>query len=308
MANALPYVAPSLIPQAGVQTVPIRTTNIAPYAVWRRGDFLRLQTAGSLVYPNPNGTLATTTPTATPTIGTTSSSGAPAQHLVAFYTYLDGSGGESLPSQEFSLYAPVGFENTVTVPTAGAPSAAADFALYVGTVNGQEWQQVASTALGSAATVPYPLTNYNGANRAATNQSTNIIGLAADDFDVTYARLASGGDPGAGYSNRALFGNDETQPPSGSYEQYQGYYYSLSGLTFEINLVQAWNYGLLQTTAGLLYSASYNTFAADTSQSNKVLTIVGKASGLDNPNYESLGDVGDTGARVICRFNSGLLS
>jgi hypothetical protein len=304
--NALAYTKPALQAIPGVLDVPNQLTVFPePYAVWRLGDFLALDTTGTITNPNPNGSISTIVPTELPIISSTSSAGAPAQRLIGFYTYIGAGSIESQPSAEFIINVAAGTEATVEVPAANAPAAATDFALYVGQVIGGEWQQVASTALGSAATVAYPLTNYMGANRGTTNMNSEIIGMAANDFDVTYAPLA--GTPGAGYSNRELFGND-TSLSGGNQEQYQGYYYKLNNRNIEISLVQPWYPSLEQQTAGLLYSTQYNCFAADTSQSNKVLTIVGKVNGANNPNYGgAVGGNGDTGARIVVRFNSGLL-
>jgi hypothetical protein len=305
--NALPYTKPAVVPKAGVLDPAQQLTVFpAPYAVWRRGDFLALETVGDIVNPNPNGSIAAVIPTELPIISSTASAGAPAVQLFAFYTYIGAGSIESQPSPEFILNVAQGTEATVEIPAANAPAAATDFALYVGQVIGGEWQQVASTALGSAATVPYPLTNYQGATRGTTNMNSLIIGMAESDWDVTYAPRAGG--PGPGYSNREFFGFDASNS-GGNQEQYQGYYYPLSNRQIEISLVQAWWPALEQQTAGLLYSTQYGCFAADTSQSNKVLTIVGKVSGANNPNYGgAVGGNGDTGARIIVQFNSGLLA
>lgn len=306
MAASYPIIVPSLVGKPGISFYDMSAGLPAQNALWRRGDILAQVTTGTLTNPNPNGSLATDVPTAAVTIGSTASAGAPAQFYYAFYTYIGSSSIESLPSAEFPVAVAAGTKGTITVPSAGAPSGATDFALYVGLVPGGEWQQVASTALGSAATIPYPLTNSVGLNRAATDASANIAGLALDDFDVTYAPTPPNA---AQVSNRSIFGVDMTAPPVGYLEQYEGFFVKAGNQTFEMSLLQPYYTSLLQTTAGLYYSSTYNAFAVDTSQSNKILTIVGKSYGSQNPNYgEPLGNVGDSGARVLVRFNSGYLA
>jgi hypothetical protein len=87
----------------------------------------------------------------------------------------------------------------------------------------------------------------------------------------------------------------------GFLEQCQTKYYALPmSQRFEMSLVQAWYPSLLYTTCGVAYNAAANTFVADTSQSNKILTIVDKAQGPTSAVWgDNLGGVGDIGARVI---------
>ena len=310
MATTLQPVPVSLLLPAGKEAQNQRVTYPKPGAVWRRGDFLALATTGTITNPAPNGTgFVGFQPTSVPTNGVTASSGAPAQLVYYFYTYTDGT-HETLPSATYPIYVPAGDEGTVTVAADGNyPAGTTDFILYAGPLPGGNgpWQQVASTALGSAATIPYTLTNNIGATRAATNASASIIGYAVNDFDVTFANYQYTGLQ-AGYTQRALFGQDQSGPVGVGYEQYQGYYIQLSNIPFVISLVQPYYSSLFQATAGLLYNTTYQCFQADTSQSNKILTIVGKF-GQSNPNnsFDPVGGEGDTNALVIAQFNSGLL-
>jgi len=293
---ALQYTNPGLVATPGIQAFRVMSVLKAQNAVFRRGDFLQNVTTGSIVFPSPQGSMATTTPTAAVTTGTTTSSGAPAQFYYYYYTYT-GSSNESLPSAEGTIYVPAGYEGTITVPSAGAPAAATGWSLYVGLVQGNEWQQVTGTGLGSAATIPYPLTNSIGANRAANDAHTNILGLAVDDYDVYYA--PNQGSPGT--SNRSPFGIDVTAPPSGFLEQYQAKVWLLSaGQRFEMSVLQP--YPVAQFgTFGLLYESTggANAFVADNTQTDKPLTYVGKVQGPTNPTYDSVGTNGDTGWRGI---------
>ena len=284
-----------------------------PGAIWSRGDILALDTTGTITNPAPSGaTLASFVPSSLPTVvpNASSSSANPAEVLYGYYVVTDSSGNlQSQPSPEFVINVTAGYTATVTVPADGNyPAAGAKFDLYVGILPGGEWQQVKGTALGSAATVPaYPLTNNNGANRAATNASSNIIGYAVENVEVTFAnRAGSGGQ--AGNNLRALFGQDQSGPTGVGYEQYQGYYIDLNNQLIVISLVQSYYPSLLQTTAGLYYNTTYQCFQADTSQSNKILTIVSKfGQPNSNAGFNPVGGIGDTGALVVCQFNAGLL-
>ena len=308
MATLQPVPISLLLPP-GKEAQNQRTTFPKPGATWRRGDILALSTTGTITNPNPNGSISTFVPTVVPTTSTTSSAGAPAQHLYYFYTYEGAGSIESQKSATYELFVPAGFEGTVTVPSAGAPANATEFYLYAGPLPGQNgpWQQVASTALGSAATIPYTFTNMIGAVQAATNASGSIIGYACEDSDVTFANSQYLGLQ-AGNSMRALFGQDQSGPAGVGFEQYQAYYIGLSGISMVISLVQAYYGSVLNSTAGLYYNSTYQCFQADTSQSNKILTITGKFGQTGaNQSFDPVGVEGDVNALVIAQFNAGLL-
>jgi len=313
MANTLTPVPVSIygLP-AGGEYLNQRTTFPAPGAIWNRGDILALKTTGTITNPAPSGTnYATFTPTTVPTVTSngTTSAGNPAQTLYAFYTLTDGVTGETLPSAEFIINVAAGYEAYVNVPADGHyPSGLTDFNLYVGILPGGEWQQVAGTTLGSNATVPpYPLTNNIGANRAATNASGSIIGYAVNNVAVTFANRPGDGAQ-AGNNYRAIFGQDQSGPIGVGYEQYKGYYIDLSNVSIVISLVQTYYDSVINSTAGLYYNTTYQCFQADTSQSNKILTITGKFGQPNvNESFDPVGTQGDTNALVIARFNSGLL-
>lgn len=289
------------------------TTFPAPGAIWSRGDILALTTTGTITNPAPSGTgFVTFTPSSIPTVvsSASTSAGNPAQTLYAFYTYVESSGtAESQPSPEFIINVTAGYTATVTIAADGNyPAGTTKTNLYIGTLPGGEWQQVAGTTLGSAAVVPvYPLTNNTGANRAATNASASIIGYAVENVEVTFAnRSGSGGQ--AGNNLRALFGQDQSGPTGVGYEQYQGYYIDLNNQLIVISLVQPYYGSLINATAGLFYNTTYQCFQADTSQSNKILTIVNKFGQPNaNPGFDPVGGLGDSNALVVCQFNAGLL-
>jgi hypothetical protein len=293
----LTYYPPSLVGKGGIQFFNMASGFEAQNAAFRRGDFLVNSTTGSITSPSPTGSLATTVPTQLPVVtpNNASSTNNSVQTLYAYHTYY-GSGTESLPSAEFTIVNNVGYAAAVSVASSGAPSAATGWNLYVGLVPGGEWQQLTNQSFGPNVAIPYPLTNSVGWNRGATNLSTNLVGIAVDDFDVQFH---SG--PAASFKNTSPFGADVSGPPMGFYEQYQTKVYTLGGgQRFEISLVQAWYPGLLYSTCGLQYNTAAGCFVADTSQSNKILTIVDKVQGAYNPTYASEGTVGDTGARVVC--------
>jgi len=312
MATLVPVPASILGLPAGGEYLNQKTTFPQPGALWSRGDILALKTTGSITNPAPSGTnYAAFTPTTLPTVNpaASSSSANPAETLYGFYTLTDPGTGETLPSAEFVINVTSGFTATVTVPADGNyPAGLTKFNLYVGIVPGGEWQQVAGTTLGSAATVPaYPLTNNIGANRASTNASGSIIGYAVNANAVTFANLAGNGAQ-AGNNLRAIFGQDQSGPTGVGYEQYQGYYIDLSNVTLVMSLVQGYYPSVLNSTAGLFYNTTYQCFQADTSQSNKILTITGKFGQPNvNQGFDPVGTIGDVNALVTVRFNAGLL-
>jgi len=274
-------------------------------AVFHAGDFLQLITVGSLVYLTPAGSGLAFSPVVVPTIANSSSGTAGKVVLYGFYVYTDGStANQSLPSPWFQFVVPAATVSTITVPAAGAPSWATDFDVYLGYNPYQAWQQTTGTALGSAATVPNPLTNYQGAGRSANNPSANILGLAMDDWDVLY----QSGPPIDQTSNKLLFGGDVTALDP---EQYQVKFAKLGGSPsqrFVISLLQAYSSGSQFATAGIVYSTTQGVFYLDTAQSNKIVTIVDTDDNLDNWPASQPFDTGLVGAQVIAAFNSGVLA
>jgi hypothetical protein len=309
----LSYAPPSLVGRPGIQFFNQKSVDFAQGALWRRMDFLVTVVAGTPTYANPNGALATTVPSLaglTVTPNGTASPGLAQATLYGFFTYTTGT-VESLPSPEFIISNTAGFRASVNVSaTVGVPAGATGYNLYVGVREGVEWQQnpILGTpvALGTVTTLVYPLANSVGANRAATNAigtaAAPLLGLANDDFDVYYS------PGGTSFSSRSPFGVDVTAPPAGFPEQYRAKVTALSGgQLIEISLLQPWT-GQLYQQAGINFQAATGTaggcFVADTSQSNKILTILDKVQGPTNSAYEDVGVNSDTGARVICSINS----
>ena len=268
-----------------------------PGAVFYAGDFLVVDTTGTITYPAPSGALAAFQPTSAPTIGTTASSGNPTKTLFAWYTLTDTAGDdESLPYEIGPVVNAYGQKVTVTVPIDGNyPASAAKVNLYVGTLPGQQWQQVAGTAIGTALDVPaWPLTNNTGVNRAGNDPSSGIVGYAANDSQSGYAQ-AEGDILAAGYNWRALFGVDQSLSGNQALlEQYMAAVVKLQGpVPVTISLLQPWA-NQVGSTAGIVYSTTYGVFYIDTTQSNKIFSIqrpYGGLAGPYNPNGVQVGNV-----------------
>jgi hypothetical protein len=296
---------------------PIREPKLVPVmptqnAAWRAGDLVVQSTTGSVVNPPAagSGSLAGIAGPASSAIttGTSASSGAVAASYFCQVTYT-GTSAESLPSSGFIINVPAGYVPTVTVASSGAPSGATGFNTYLGLLPGVYIKQNSSaTSLGSAFTAAYPLTNYFGANRGASNLSSNIYGLALSDSQSSFFG-GPGGSFTAGTPN-SLLGATNTIPPLAPTDAYFLYVCSLSSnQRIEINLNQNTAYApnLNTTTAGLTLDSSTGIWTVDPTQSNKIFTIERLAGGVAIGPTAS-GSVGDLGARVIGYFNSGLIA
>jgi hypothetical protein len=312
VTGPLNYCRPSLVDGYN-QGSPVitRAYPVPPFAgvaaaLFRAGDFLVLSTTGTLTYPAaPANWAVGVQPSAVPTVAYTTTGTANQRTLYYYYTYTDGT-YETLPSPWFTLPMPQGTTATITVPTAGAPGSATEFNLYMGYNPYQAWQQVAGTSLGSAAAVPTgnALTNYQGAIRSGNDPSANILGLALDDYDILFTNIGEA-TGAATYANQTLFGPDMTSLDP---EQYQVKYAKMGGSPaqrFVISCEQP-SPGLF-ATAGLVYSSTQNVFYLDTSQSNKIVTIVDIDDNLDNWPASQPFDTGLAGAQVIAAFNAGVL-
>lgn len=279
-------------------------------AAWRAGDILVQSVTGAIVLPPSvgSGALASAAgPLASAiTLGTTAATGAPATTYYGVVTYT-GTSAESVASAPFIINCQAGQVPNITVASAGAPTGATGFSSYLGLYPGQYFRQNAAVALGSAAAAAYPLTNFQGANRGATNLSANILGLAQTSSDATFF-AGIGGAISAGQNSSQLGSTNTVQPlvPSDAYQLYVtglGY-----GQLIELNLNQntALSQGLLGTTAGLTLDSSSGIWTVDPTQSNKIFTISEFRQGaLIGPTGS--GSYGDLGARVVGFLNSGLL-
>ena len=301
LTGPLNYCRPSLVDGYNQGSPVTGRAYPVPGNVFHAGDFLALLTTGTLTYDVPAGSGLAFQPVVPPVAAYSVSGTAGVATLYGFYAYTDGSTANvSLPSPWFVLPVPAGQVATITVPVAGAPAWATSFALYLGYNPYQAWQQVLTTALGSPATVPVPLTNYQGCGLAATNAAGSILGLAQDDWDV----LIQSGPAQAYTGNKFLFGADMTSLDP---EQYQTKFTKLSnGQRFVISLIQPWNQGRVNGTYGINYT-SQGVFALDSTQSNKIVTIVDSDDNLDNWPASQPFDTGLVGAQCIAAFNSGVI-
>ncbi len=316
----LAILPPRVVGLAGLDSPTVASYNLAQGAAFREGDFLALITTGTIVTPAPTGALATiagpaigqdfnlTSSSSTFTIGNvtvagSAVSGAPATSYYVIVTYT-ATGAESLTSQEFIVNCSLGVVPSITVLSANAPSGATNFAVYAGIYSGGEALQQATrttTALGTAFTLAYPLTNNFGVNRAATNPSANIVGIAMHDSASIYVDGVGGsataniGSPLGTWANLAPLG-----PP----DPLQALVAKVTNsVPVDIALAQAWYPSLIGSTVGLALDLVSGYWTASTAGSNKVATIVFKDFGV--PSLE--GVAGDTYARVQIIFTSGVL-
>jgi hypothetical protein len=310
-ATALTPIRPALGLVTGGEYQPFTIYPEQPGAIFNAGDFLQVFTTGTITTPTPAGSLLSFQPTSAPTVvqAGSASSGNPQHTLFAWYTLI-GTGGvgviESQPYEIGPIINASGFNATVLVPADGNyPAAATHFALYVGTLPGQQWLQVATTALGSAATIPaYPLTNNTGVNRCINDPGSGIVGYAAYDAGSGYAQR-EGDILAAGYNWRALFGVDQSLSGNQALlEQYMASVVKLQNVPVTISLLQPW---AGQTgTAGIVYSTTYGVFYLDTTQSNGIFSIQRPYGGLYGPYNPNGVQVGNTYQPVTGIFIGGL--
>ncbi len=310
MANTIGYTEPRLVGSGNLKEPKIFLGQALQGAAWRRGDILISSTTGTITAPPAgSGSLAALIPgtstTSAVTFGSASTSGAAATTYYIAVTYT-GSSTESAPSQTYVVNSPAGHTPTVTVASAGAPAAATGWNAYIGiTPGGLSLENAAPTSLGSAYTVTSPLTNNIGWNRAATNPSSGIVGLALNASNENFFD-GSGGSFNVGPGSR--LGANTGIPPLAPFEA-QGFYVAGlgQGQLLEMNLINttAWYPSLLGTTAGLALDATTGFFIVDPGQTNKIITITDKRDGVYiGPTAQ--GGTGDLGVRIIVQFNSGL--
>lgn len=310
----LTYREPTYVGSGNIREPRIFMISPGQNAAWRRGDILITSTTGSITSPpNPgSGSLSGLAgpPLSAITVGSSASSGAPAATYYTQVTYAATGPLESLPSVIVPINVAAGFLPTVIVSATGAPAAATGFRVYMGllpTNIANQSATAAGTTLGSTFTAANPLTNSIGAQRAATNASTGILGMAACASNETYFD-GYGGSFTAGTPGSRL-GSTNTIDPLTPTEAPNGYVVGLGqGTLIEMNLNSAsgaFSYNLVGTTAGITLDATTGWFTVDSTQSNKVVTIVDHRPGVYiGPTAQ--GNPGDLGARVIVEFTSGL--
>jgi hypothetical protein len=311
---AVPYVMPRVFGTPGIDSPTLANYQKAQNAAFKAGDFLALVTTGTIVNPNPNGSIAAAPGPIMPnvvgspvTITNVTASGAVATTYYIILTYTGAAAIESLPSVEYLFSSPAGFAPRVVVTNVGAPVGATGTGLYVGLVPGSEAQQIAATAFAANGNVPYPLTNYQGVNQATTNQAANIVGLALHGSDAVWA-TGVGGSSTAG-ANRNLLGVTANPPPIGGPENFGvNVVKLLANQPLVLSLVQPYYNNI--TAVGLLLDTVSGKFVADSSQSNKIFTISTALDMIDTSNSSggvNIPGVGVAGRQVLGSFNSGVI-
>jgi hypothetical protein len=291
--------APQWQPDQGSSYESVQWVQPVQGAVWRPGDVIIPKTVGSNTQPNPNGSLA-----ALPgpllslvTTGISASAGAPQQDYYGIVSYIGAASIESLTSQPFVINCPAGYLPTVSVSATGAPGAATSFATYLATVPTFYVQQANNTALGATFTAANPLTNAVGYANAATNVSGSIVGIAKEDSSRFFAGFPGGSQQTGA---RSLFGAS----PDYQALDFKVPITKCQNGVFIMPLLQPYYSGLNNTTAGLSIDTGAtftpngtNFWLVDTAQSNKVVTILRRASSGSVVEQD-----GDVGALVFVRF------
>lgn len=309
--------SPLLSPDVGAQLP-------AQGATWLRGNFLIAQsTIGghAIVVPKPIGSMAnvpgpvgfnitllshfTTQTVGNVTIAGHNSSGAPAATYYIFMTYDAAGPSESLAGPEFVVNCVAGIVPGVTVASTGAPSAATGTHIYAGIFSGSETQQdFPATNLGSEAVLTSPLLTNYGLAQAPSNTTANIVGMAQNYNNSNYFS-GTGGSVGVGLDS--LFGATMDIPALTPQEVNLGYYDRLQFQQVEVNLVQPYYPALNGQPVGITLDPTTGFHVADTTATT-CATLLRKADGAQITSQggitglQSLGNVGDSGARVIIQF------
>ena len=277
-------------------------TGGAAFPYWRNGNVLKSVTTGTVVAPNPNGSLAAfngpvavsnASQLSVVTVGTSAVAGAPARTYWMAVSYTDGAGVESQPSPLLPFGCPAGFVPTVTVSAAGAPGVAIDFNLYAGLFPRTWFRQVLNTALGATATLAYPLTNYVGVVPTVAGDSANIVGFASSAFDQVFDPLS--GFPG----RRNPYGATMSTAPNMGQNAIFPVEKCQVG-TFELNMIQPYT-GQIGAAVGLNIDAVSGLPVWDTAQ-----TQVATISGFSDGQYQ--GGLGLAYSRVFARFLASVLA
>lgn len=323
---ALTYREPQIVGSPNIREPRVFLIPPQELAVWRRGDIVVSQTSGTITVPPGNGTgtltgvagpitpaqAAASYPTLTSPVTVTqnASAGAPLITYFCQVTYALTGGNESQPSPVFIVNTPPGFLPTISVSATGAPATATSYNLYAGTVPSYlSKQNAAIVAFGTGTALTNPLTNTAGAVRGATNLAGSIYGLAVHGSQENYFD----GYAGSGYagSPSSRLGSSNSMAPLMATEAPLSYVFGLGFgqlVEFSLNTASgAYSPYLINTTAGLTLDATTGFFTVDTTQANKVCTIVDSRPGVYiGPTAQNDGT--GLGARVIVEFSSSALA
>jgi hypothetical protein len=277
---------------------------------FRRGAVLINSTTGTVTGsgpytgpPSPTGTLSSSAgpPPAAVTFGTSVSAGAPAASYWVYLAYTASTTAlqTSQVGGPYIVNAPAGYVPTVNVSATGAPTLAAQYAVYAGynpTYIAQQSASTTATALGATYTFATTLANYTAATQAASNVQSGIIGLAAADSNTPF-NSGPGGATTVG--NTSLFGATQSYPPLDSLGAFGVPIVKAQGTVFEFSLKQAYYGSLNNTSAGLTLDAASGWFVVDNTAS-ACGTIL---AGIQGP-PPFFGGIGDFGARVRFSFTT----
>lgn len=145
------------------------------------------------------------------------------------------------------------------------------------------------------------------ASKGASNTSTNILGFAIHPgADIYFSGI--GGSAGA-LSHQSFFGASIAGTAAMSADPLTIHFFTLgNGVYAEMSLVQTYAATTPGTACGVTLDGTTGIFVADTS-ATAAGSIVRLMEGV--PNYQTLGGtggIGDTGARVLVRFNAAALA
>ena len=165
----------------------------------------------------------------------------------------------------------------------------------------------AGTATGSAFTAAHPLTNYAGVKVPATGPSSNIVGIAQHAYNETYFDGYGGsflaGNPGS------RLGSTNTISPLTPTEAPLAYVITLgNGTQFEFSLNSAsgaFSELLIGSAVGFTLDSATGWWTADTTASAAGVIVGYRPGAYIGPTTQ--GQPGDTGVRVVCRFNASAL-
>ena len=315
-----------------VPFVPLQAANGLPVR-WARGAILINTPTGTIVTPS-GGAGTTYNPSTGPVAGPqlapgqgafnvinastsitsgavqitgVASASAPAMTYFVIVTATITTGSnETASSQEFIINCAAGFVPAInilaTTGTIPAPPGAVTWAAYVGLFPGYEALQQATkytTAIGTAFTIPFPLTNNMGLSAAASNANAALFGMAVDDSDAVFF---SGVGGSLNVGNQSLFGATMTQAPLTASEAFYRYVYKLQNQLLEMSLVQAWSPALAGTNAGITLDPTTGFYVVDTTA-----TACGVIGQQEYGPAAFQGGPGLTGSRVQFTFNVGLV-
>lgn len=144
-------------------------------------------------------------------------------------------------------------------------------------------------------------------SKGATGTSTNILGFAVhNSADIYYA---GAGGSAAATSHASFFGASIAATSAMSADPTTLHYFQPgNGVYVEMSLVQTYAATTPGTAVGITLDGTTGIFVADTGQT-AIGVVVRLMEGV--PNYQTLGGtggIGDTGARVLVRFNASALA